>query len=211
MVKDIYNTITAASEGLFTDRGSKFIAYAFPIMEEEEVKMYLEEVKKEHWKARHHCYAWRLGTDRNSYRANDDGEPSGTAGKPILGQLDSFDITNTLIVVVRYFGGTKLGVGGLINAYKSAAIDALKKNIIEERTIDNYYKITYNYDITSQIMSFVNQYQLRLIGQDFGAKAMLTFAVKISKSESVLQALEEKSMNESFSEGFEIDFIETKF
>ena len=143
-MKDTYNTITAASEGLFTDRGSKFIAYAFPIKSEEEIKEYLEEIKKEHWKARHHCYAWRLGIDGNTYRANDDGEPSGTAGKPILGQLDSFEITDTLVVVVRYFGGTKLGVGGLINAYKSAAIDALQQVEIISKTIDNYYKIVLN-------------------------------------------------------------------
>lgn len=210
MIKDTYKMITAASEGLFTDRGSKFFAYAFPVMDEDDIKIYLEEIKKEHWKARHHCYAWRLGTDGNNYRANDDGEPSGTAGKPILGQLDSFDITNTLVVVVRYFGGTKLGVGGLINAYRTGAIEALKKNTIEEKTIDNYYKITYDYGITSQIMNFVNQYQLRLVSQGFDAKAMLTFAVKISEAENILRLLEEKSMNESFAEEFEIDFLETK-
>ncbi len=209
-MKDTYKTITAASEGIFTDRGSKFIAYSFPIMNEEEVKLYLEAVKKEHWKARHHCYAWRLGTDGNTYRANDDGEPSGTAGKPILGQLDSFEITNTLIIVVRYFGGTKLGVSGLINAYKSAAIDALQNTSIEEKTIENYYKITYDYGITSQIMSFLNQYQLAIIEQGFDAKAMLIFAVKISKSDEILEALTEKAMNEGFVKAFQIAFIETK-
>jgi uncharacterized YigZ family protein len=144
---DTYNTINATSKGLFTDRGSKFIAYAYPIQSEEEIKEYLEILKKEHWKAGHHCYAWRLGTDGNTHRANDDGEPSGTAGKPILGQLDSFEITDTLVVVIRYFGGTKLGVGGLINAYKSAAIDALKQVEIISKTIDNYYKIVYDYGI----------------------------------------------------------------
>lgn len=209
-MKDTYNTITAASEGLFTDRGSKFIAYAFPIKSEEEIKEYLEEIKKEHWKARHHCYAWRLGTDGNTYRANDDGEPSGTAGKPILGQLDSFEITDTLVVVVRYFGGTKLGVGGLINAYKSAAIDALQQVEIISKTIDNYYKIVYDYSITSQIMNFVNHHQLHIIHQDFGEKAMMKFSIPISKADEILENLKEKSLNEGFSELFELELIETK-
>lgn len=207
---DTYNTITTASEGLFTDRGSKFIAYAFPIKSEEEIKEYLEEIKKEHWKARHHCYAWRLGTDGNMYRANDDGEPSGTAGKPILGQLDSFEITDTLVVVVRYFGGTKLGVGGLINAYKSAAIDALTKVEIIEKTIDNYYEIIYDYSVTSQIMNFVNHYELKIVSQSFGEKAIMNFSIPISKTDVILDFLKEKSLNEGFSDLFELELIETK-
>lgn len=209
-MKDTYNTITAASEGLFTDRGSKFIAYAFPIKSEEEIKEHLEEIKKEHWKARHHCYAWRLGTDGNTYRANDDGEPSGTAGKPILGQLDSFEITDTLVVVVRYFGGTKLGVGGLINAYKSAAIDALSKVEIIKKTIDNYYKIVYDYSVTSQIMNFVNHYELNIINQSFDEKAIINFSIPISKADEILVFLKEKSLNEGFSNLFELELTETK-
>lgn len=209
-MKDTYNTITAASEGLFTDRGSKFIAYAFPIKSEEEIKEHLEEIKKEHWKARHHCYAWRLGTDGNMYRANDDGEPSGTAGKPILGQLDSFEITDTLVVVVRYFGGTKLGVGGLINAYKSAAIDALSKVEIIKKTIDNYYKIVYDYSVTSQIMNFVNHYELNIINQSFDEKAIINFSIPISKADEILVFLKEKSLNEGFSNLFELELTETK-
>ena len=207
---DKYKTITATSEGLFTDRGSKFIAYAFPIKSEDDIKEYLEFVKKEHWKARHHCYAWRLGTDGNTYRANDDGEPSGTAGKPILGQLDSFEITDTLVVVVRYFGGTKLGVGGLINAYKSAAIDALKQVEIEARTIDNYYKVVYDYGITSQIMNFVNHHQLNIIDQSFGEKAIMNFSIPISKADGILKKLEEKSLNEGFLNDYELELIITK-
>jgi uncharacterized YigZ family protein len=207
---DTYNTITAASEGIFTDRGSKFIAYAYPIQSEEEVKEYLEFLKKEHWKARHHCYAWRLGTDGNMHRANDDGEPSGTAGKPILGQLDSFEITDTLVVVIRYFGGTKLGVGGLINAYKSAAIDALQQTEIISKTIDNYYKIVYDYGITSQVMNFVNHYELTIMNQSFGEKAIMDFSIPISKSDEILKILEEKSLNEGFSDLFELELIKTK-
>jgi uncharacterized YigZ family protein len=210
MIKDTYKTITNTSEGLFTDKGSKFIAYAFPIKSEDDIKEYLEFVKKEHWKARHHCYAWRLGTDRNTYRSNDDGEPSGTAGKPILGQLDSFEITDTLVIVVRYFGGTKLGVGGLINAYKSATIDALNQTEIEERTIDNYYKIVYDYGITSQVMNFINHHQLNIINQSFGEKAMMHFSIPISKADGILEILEEKSLNEGFADLFELELTVTK-
>jgi uncharacterized YigZ family protein len=207
---DTYNTINATSKGIFTDRGSKFIAYAYPIQSEEEIKEYLEILKKEHWKAGHHCYAWRLGTDGNTHRANDDGEPSGTAGKPILGQLDSFEITDTLVVVIRYFGGTKLGVGGLINAYKSAAIDALKQVEIISKTIDNYYKIVYDYGITSQVMNFISHYELNIISQSFGEKAIMDFSVPISKTDEVLKILEEKSLNEGFSELFELELMMTK-
>ena len=207
MIKDEYQTITAAVTANFTDRASKFLTFVFPITNEEDIKQHLEILKKEHWKANHHCYAWRLGTDGNQYRANDDGEPSGSAGKPILGQIDSFGLTDVLVVIVRYFGGTKLGVSGLINAYKTGTALALDKANVITKTIDNQYKIIYDYGITSPIMSFVNQYELTIVSQAFEAKAMLIFAVKVSKADEILKLLSEKSLNEGFADDFVIKEI----
>ncbi|MDB9961800.1 YigZ family protein, partial [Oceanihabitans sp.] len=147
-IKDTYNTITKPSEAmLFKDKNSKFFGYAFPVLNEDDVKSHLETLKKTHHSARHWCYAYQLGTleSNRSYRANDDGEPSNSAGMPIYGQLQSFDVTNTLIVVVRYFGGVKLGVSGLINAYRTAAQMALESSKIEERTINIEYCISFAY------------------------------------------------------------------
>ncbi|PLX14682.1 MAG: YigZ family protein, partial [Marinilabiliales bacterium] len=132
---DQYLTISKPSEGLFKDRGSKFLAFAYPVSSEEEIKAFQEQLRSDYHDARHHCYAYMLGPKKENYRANDDGEPSSTAGKPILGQIRSFDLTNILIVVIRYFGGTKLGVGGLINAYKTAAEEALKNAKIIRKTL----------------------------------------------------------------------------
>ena len=131
MVTDTYKTIKSASQGLFKDKGSRFIALAFPLKSVEEVKPILEKIRKDYHDARHHCYAYNIGYENNNWRVNDDGEPSGTGGKPILGQIKSFELTNILVVVVRYFGGTLLGVSGLINAYKSATIDVISNaNIV---------------------------------------------------------------------------------
>jgi len=139
LFSDTYKTIEAESRGLFRDRGSRFIAIARPVSSAEEIKSILEELRKEYHDARHHCYAWVLSPDRQAWRVNDDGEPSGTAGRPILGQLNSNGLTNILVVVIRYFGGTLLGVSGLINAYRSAAEDALSNaRIIEKYVMDNW-------------------------------------------------------------------------
>lgn len=126
-IKDTYLTIDLPSEGIFKDKGSKFLAFAYPLTDESKVKNIVQNLKKEHHSARHHCFAFKIGNQGEHYRANDDGEPSGTAGRPILGQLNSYNLTNILVVVVRYFGGTLLGVGGLINAYKNATIEARKR------------------------------------------------------------------------------------
>ena len=134
-MNDTYKTIEDTRRRIFKDKGSKFYAFAFPVKTEDEIKEIIAGLKKEHHSARHHCYAWRLGTEEITYRANDDGEPSSTAGKPILGQLLSFDVTNMLVVVVRYFGGTLLGASGLINAYRTAAASALKNAKIETKII----------------------------------------------------------------------------
>jgi uncharacterized YigZ family protein len=148
-----------------------------------------------------------LGTDGNNFRANDDGEPSGSAGKPILGQLDSFNVTNVLIVVVRYFGGTKLGVGGLINAYRTGASEALTSATIENQIITDTFIIQYDYEITGQIMSFINQNDLKILNQTYNERASVKFEIIISKTEQILEALTEQSLNEGFADNFEVERI----
>lgn len=171
-------------------KGSKHFAYAFPVYDEDEVKERLEEVKKEHHQARHHCYAYRLGLDKKTYRANDDGEPSSTAGKPILGQIRSFDLTNVLIVVVRYFGGTKLGVGGLIDAYKTAAKAAIESGKIIEQTVMNHYKIHFGYDQMSAVMAFLGQESLPQTDQDFRQKCSLKTSVRLEEADRIVDGFE---------------------
>ncbi|MGC9354952.1 MAG: IMPACT family protein, partial [Mariniphaga sp.] len=166
-MKDSYKTIKEKSKGLFKDRGSKFLSYAFPVETEDEIKEILNQVKKEHHSARHHCYAWRLGTEEITFRANDDGEPSSTAGKPILGQLLSFELTNTLIIVVRYFGGTLLGTSGLINAYRTAAAEAIKNAKIETRIIEEKFLLKFTYKEMNDVMQIIKQENLNIcIGTD---------------------------------------------
>jgi len=164
--KDTYKTITKPSkEVLFKDRGSKFFGYAFPVIAEDEIKLHLDQLKKDHYNARHWCYAWQLGKEYENYRANDDGEPSNSAGMPIYGQLQSFDVTNILIVVVRYFGGTKLGVGGLIQAYKTSAKLALDSSNIVEKTIDELLKLNFEYAEMNIVMRIVKDESLKITKQ----------------------------------------------
>ena len=157
---DSFLTIEKAAEGLYKDKGSKFLAYAFPVETEDEVKELVQLLKKEHYSARHHCYAWRLGADKTRFRTNDDGEPSSTAGKPILGQIIRFDLTNILIVVVRYFGGTLLGVSGLINAYREAAADVLANAVIVERLVELGFQIEFDYSLMNQVMKIFKEENL---------------------------------------------------
>lgn len=187
---DTYQTLKASSEGIFRDRGSKFIAYASRVFSEEDVKEELEIVKKEHPKARHHCYSYRLGMDKNRYRANDDGEPSGTAGRPILGQIDSFGLTNVLVVVVRYFGGTKLGVPGLINAYKTATIDALEAGEIEERTVDVLLEVQFDYSVMNAVMQLVKRIDCEVLFKEFEVGAVIRLAVRRDLSERMMEEFE---------------------
>ncbi|MCB0616666.1 MAG: YigZ family protein, partial [Phaeodactylibacter sp.] len=154
-IKDSYTTLAGPAYGEFRDRGSKFLAYAFPVYTEEEWQARLDEVRREHPKARHHCYGFRLGLDGNNFRANDDGEPGGTAGRPILGQIDSFGLANVIVIVVRYFGGTLLGTSGLINAYKESTADALNKAELIERTVEDIYRITFDYALMGIVMSSI--------------------------------------------------------
>jgi uncharacterized YigZ family protein len=163
---DVYKTITQPSkEGLFKDRGSKFYGYAFPVSNEEEIKEKIELLKKQHYNARHWCYAWQLGKEYDHYRANDDGEPSNSAGMPIYGQLQSFNVTNILVVVVRYFGGTKLGVGGLIQAYKTGAKLALKNSVIIEKTINEEFLINFEYSEMNTVMRIIKDENILIINQ----------------------------------------------
>ena len=178
-MKDTYKTITTPSpETLFKDRNSKFYGYAFPVENEDQIKECIETLKKQHHQARHWCYAWVLGTTYNRYRANDDGEPSNSAGAPIYGQLQAYELTNTLVVVVRYFGGTKLGVGGLINAYRTAAQLALEKATIQEKTIDIEFTITFEYALMNKVMRVIKEQNIRIIGQKSELACEYTLAIR---------------------------------
>jgi len=163
---DTYNTIEKPSMAEFKDRGSRFIAYAYPVGDTVDVKSRLQQVKKEHPKAEHHCYAYRLGVDGLQFRAGDDGEPSGSAGRPILGQIDSKGLTNTAVIVVRYFGGTLLGVPGLINAYKTATALALQLVPIVSKPVEARYTLHFDYTQLNDVMQVVRQHQMRVIEQE---------------------------------------------
>ncbi len=174
---DTYRTIENPSEGIFRDRGSKFLAYAFPITTETEIKAIVSGLKTEHPKANHHCWAMRLGTDRSVFKINDDGEPSGTAGRPILNILLSRDLTNILVVIVRYFGGTLLGVPGLINAYKQATDDALNQAVIIEKTVNDIYTITFDYLQMNDVMGIIKDDNLVILAQQFDTTCTIQVAI----------------------------------
>lgn len=186
LFNDTYKTVDAPSEGIFRDKGSKFIGYVFPLRTENDVKSVVENLRQQHPKARHFCWAWRLSQDRNIFRINDDGEPSGTAGRPILNTLLSADITNVLVVVVRYFGGTLLGVPGLINAYKTATLEALKENKIATKTIKDLYQITFNYELMNGVMKIIKDEKLTPINQDFSSICKLQLEIRKSDLNIVL-------------------------
>jgi uncharacterized YigZ family protein len=177
-----YKTIQGESLGEFREKGSKFLAYAFPIQNESDVAPHIETLRKAHPKACHWCYAWRLGLDKNLYRANDDGEPSGTAGRPILGQIDSFQLTNVLVIVVRYFGGTLLGTTGLIQAYKESTMEAFQNANIIEKTVCDYYRCTFDYSIMSDVMNAIKKLELEISKKDFSESAFIEVAVPIDKT-----------------------------
>ncbi|KLT64166.1 YigZ family protein [Pedobacter sp. BMA] len=183
---DTYKTIEGASEGIFRDKGSKFLAYAYPIRSEEEVKPLLLNLRAEHSKARHWCYAYRLSPDRSVFRINDDGEPSGTAGRPILNCLLSADVTNVLIVVVRYFGGTLLGVPGLINAYKTATVEALNAAHFVSKTVNDIYEVDFEYLQMNDVMKVVKDEDLKVLDQQFDTYCTLKFGVRKTYLNQVL-------------------------
>ena len=184
--KDTYKTIlTPSEEVLFKEKNSKFFGYAFPVANEEEVKIELERLKKQHFSAKHWCYAYQLGTEKISFRANDDGEPTNSAGMPIYGQIQSFEVTNVLVVVVRYFGGVKLGVGGLISAYKTTAQMALENAEIIEKTIDLYYTIVFDYKNMNKVMRIIKEKNLEIVTQKLELNCEIKVATRKKNAETI--------------------------
>lgn len=182
MFDDTYRTIAAPSEGLYKEKGSKFLAFAYPVRTIDEVKAHLEQLRKDYFDARHHCYAYILGPRKDAFRANDDGEPSGTGGRPIHGQLLSADLTDTLVVVVRYFGGILLGASGLANAYKTAARDAIDHAQIIEKTIDAHYRLAFAYETMNDVMRILKDYDLKPKNQNYNLDCTLEVSVRQSFS-----------------------------
>lgn len=173
MEPDEYKTILEPSQGIYKEKGSKFLAYAFPVYNEEVIKNHIDTLKKEYYDARHHCYAWQIGLNKEFFRANDDGEPSGTAGKPIHGQIMSNELSNILIVVVRYFGGIKLGTSGLIAAYKAAAADAISNATVVLKTVNDYYEVNFNYEAMNEVMRIIKDEQPAIINQNFNLRCSI--------------------------------------
>jgi len=190
-MEDTYKTIAIPTEGLYKEKGSKFIALAYPVYSEEEVKEIIAELKKKYYDARHHCYAYSLGADKGRYRANDDGEPNHSAGDPILGQIRSADLSNVLIVVVRYFGGTKLGVSGLIHAYKTAAADALAQAQVVEKHETTLLRAHYAYPQMNEVMRLVKDYDLLVREQHFALDCRLALEVRKKLLQEVSSKLKE--------------------
>jgi len=196
--EDTYKTISATAEGFIKDRGSKFYAYAYPVIHIDQVEAAQANLRKQHNKARHHCYAYRLGTDGNNFRANDDGEPSGTAGKPILGQIDKLELCDVLVVVVRYFGGTLLGTGGLIQAYRKATEDALDQANIVKKIITLKYKIDFDYSLMAPVMNAIKRQKLNILEQSFTEKAYITVAFPKSEAQKSIMSLKASILGISF-------------
>lgn len=187
--EDSYLTLAAPAEASLRERSSRFLAYAYPVCSEEEIRERLDALRKRYYDATHHCYAWRLGPRGERFRANDDGEPSGTAGRPILGQMLSHGITECLIVVVRYFGGTKLGVPGLIAAYKEAAAAVIAAAGITERTVDRTFRVQFPYEAMNDIMRIVKDEQPAVRSQEFGNLCTVTLAIRAGRAEALLGKL----------------------
>ena len=186
MENDLYKTIAKPAQGeLFKDKNSKFYGYAFPVTSETEIKIHLEDLKKEHYAARHWCYAYQIGTEHIKYRANDDGEPNNSAGMPIYGQIQSYEITNVLIVVIRYYGGIKLGVGGLINAYRTGAQLALDSAEIIEKTINTEFQLKFEYKNMSKVMRILKENNIEIKNQTLELNCMLEISVRKSNSSHV--------------------------
>lgn len=189
MIEDTYRTIRSLSSGLYKEKGSKFLAFAHPVETVEEVKALLEDYHKTYYDARHVCYAYQLGADGSEFRANDDGEPSGTAGRPILGQIQSFDLTNVLVVVIRYFGGVLLGTGGLVVAYKSAAMEALQQSAIVEKTVDVDFTIRFEFPFMNDVMKLVKTLDVQLLNQDYDMDCGMTLRIRKRDAERLETAL----------------------
>lgn len=190
MAEDTYRTVVGEAEAIIKERSSKFLALAYHVESAEQVRDIMEPLRKKFYDATHHCYAYRIGYRGEEWRANDDGEPSGTAGKPILGQLLSRDITNTLVVVVRWFGGTKLGVPGLIETYRESTVAVLDVATVEERTIDRHIKIHYPFESMNGVMKAIKATQPRIVDQQFDNMCTMEIAVRLSDAEQLIARLE---------------------
>lgn len=201
MTSDRYLTIARPAEASNRERSSKFLAFAYPVEREEEIREALDALRKRFYDATHHCYAWRLGPGGEQFRANDDGEPSGTAGRPILGQMLSAGVTNCLVVVVRYFGGTKLGVPGLIAAYKEAAQEVLAASEIVERTVDTLIEVRFSYLSMNDVMRTVKEEQPRIVEQTFDNLCVLRLAMRQSRVEGLVNKLKK-------AEGAEVEILQ---
>ena len=185
-IKDTFKTIASPStEILFKEKNSKFFGYAFPVTTEDEIKLHLDKLRKKHFGAGHFCYAFQLGTDTLFFRVNDDGEPSNSAGMPIYGQIQSFGLTNVLVVVVRFFGGVKLGVGGLISAYKTAAQMALEESVILEKTIDVHFQISFDYKNMNKVMRIIKEKNLEIISQQMKESCQIKIATRKKNAEII--------------------------
>lgn len=198
-MEDVYKTIAFPVEGLYKEKGSRFIAFAYPVTLEKEIRDILTGLRDKYYDARHHCYAWRLGADHKLFRSNDDGEPSSTAGRPILGQIQSHELTNILIVVVRYFGGIKLGVPGLINAYREAAADALLNATIVEKTVQERLRIRFSYMVMNDVMKIVKEEVPEVLERNFELECEMLLSVR-QKNLLALRSRLEKIESVSFFE-----------
>lgn len=192
MPEDLYKTISKPAESNFRDHASKFIGYLYPVRNEEEIKLHLSELKKHYYDATHHCYAYRLGPKGEIFRANDDGEPAGTAGKPILNQLLSADVTYVLAVVVRYFGGTKLGVPGLINAYKEATKEALNVAVFVEETVNDQFEVNFEYAAMNEVMRVVKDLNPTIVDQEMNLTCRMILEIRQTLSHSLEEKLSNK-------------------
>ena len=186
---DTYKTIGLPTEGLYKEKGSRFIAFAFPVSDEQQIKEIVTNLKKEHHSARHHCFAWRLGTDLKSFRVNDDGEPSGTAGRPIFSQIQHHGLTDILVIVVRYFGGILLGTSGLTNAYKQAAAEVLNNANIVERVVEITIEASFDYMVMNDFMTVLKEFQLGIKGSNFDNRCKVSFCVRKQLKDRVLEKL----------------------
>jgi uncharacterized YigZ family protein len=184
-VKDSFLSIAGESRGIYREKASKFLSFAFPVTSEEEVKANLDELKKAYYDANHHCYAYRLGLENQAYRANDDGEPSGSAGKPIYGQILSMGLSDLLVVVIRYFGGTKLGIPGLIHAYKTAAREALEQAVVIEKIIRIQFKVTFEYHLMNEIMRILKEEGGKIVHQTAVEKCEIDFQIRKNLADSI--------------------------
>lgn len=189
MASYTYRTIGKPAEGLFKEKGSRFLAFAYPVSSEQEIKARISALEKKYFNARHHCYAWMLGPDQQLFRAFDDGEPNHSAGDPILGQIRSRDLTDVLVVVVRYFGGVKLGVGGLITAYRAAAEEALNQADIIEKEVTETIRLTYAYHATPEVMRLIKDFDLAIQSQSFEEDCRMTAVFKLRDKETLMEKL----------------------